>query len=204
MTEYKVAAYGLRKTVKDAKRRVEANFIMGDPAQVWKGLRIMTDFKNKPSLVSSANQLAPVYTTVFNTSLAQAVVPSCFKQSVIIPVPKRRIPSCMNDYHPVALTSAVMKCFEKLIKNYISTSLPSSFDTLQFAHRANRSRDDAIPNLLHTTLTHLDEGRGNYVRMLFIDYSSAFNTIVPPPLDPEDEVAGNQHPNMQLGAQLPH
>lgn len=56
MTEYKVAAYGLRKIVKDAKRRykdkVEADFIMGDPAQVWKGLRIMTDFKNKPSSVS--------------------------------------------------------------------------------------------------------------------------------------------------------
>ena len=29
------------------------------------------------------------------------------------------------------------------------------------------------------SLTHLDEGRGNYVRMLFIDYSSAFNTIIP-------------------------
>ena len=52
MTEYKAAAYGLRRTVKDAKRqykdKIEADFSMGDPAQVWKGLRIMTDFKNKP------------------------------------------------------------------------------------------------------------------------------------------------------------
>ena len=31
---------------------------------------------------------------------------------------------------------------------------------------------------LHTALTHLDK-RNTYVRMLFIDYSSAFNTIVP-------------------------
>ena len=63
--------------------------------------------------------------------------------------------------------------------SYITTSLPSPFDTLQFAYRANRSRDDAIANLLHTTLTHLDEGRENYVKILFIDYSSAFNTIIP-------------------------
>jgi gmma-aminobutyric acid receptor subunit gamma/cGMP-dependent protein kinase 2 len=31
---------------------------------------------------------------------------------------------------------------------------------------------------LHTALFHLDK-RNTYVRMLFIDYSSAFNTIVP-------------------------
>lgn len=73
----------------------------------------------------------------------------------------------------------VMKCFEKLVKSFICTSLPSSFDPLQFAYRENRSRDDAISNLLHTTLSHLDRGKGNYVRMLFIDYSSAFNTIIP-------------------------
>ena len=33
-------------------------------------------------------------------------------------------------------------------------------------------------SLLHTTLSHLDK-RNTYVRILFIDYSSAFNTIVP-------------------------
>ena len=39
-------------------------------------------------------------------------------------------------------------------------------------------RHDAISTTLHTALTHLDK-RNTYVRMLFIDYSSAFNTIVP-------------------------
>ena len=111
-------------------------------------------------LKSCADQLAPVYTMIFNTSLAQAVVPSCFKKSIIVPVPKNSLPSCLNDYRPVALTSAVMKCFERLVKNYICTSLPNSFDPLQFAYKANRSRDDAISNLLHTTLTHLDGGGG--------------------------------------------
>ncbi|KAK1802701.1 hypothetical protein P4O66_021238, partial [Electrophorus voltai] len=50
---------------------------------------------------------------------------------------------------------------------------------LQFTYRHNRSTNDAIAHLLHTTLAHLDEGRGNYVKMLFVDYSSAFNTIIP-------------------------
>ncbi len=41
----------------------------------------------------------------------------------------------------------------------------------------NRSTDDAISHVLHSSLTHIDSNNGNYVRLLFID--SAFNTIVP-------------------------
>ncbi len=56
--------------------------------------------------------------------------------------------------------------------------LPASLDPLQFAYRSNRSTDDAIAFTLHTALSHL-ENKNTYVRMLFVDYSSAFNTIVP-------------------------
>ncbi|KAK1802114.1 hypothetical protein P4O66_004460 [Electrophorus voltai] len=72
-----------------------------------------------------------------------------------------------------------MKCFEKLVRDFITSSLPASMDPLQFAYRHNHSTDDAIAHLLHTTLTHLDKGRGNYVKMLYVDYSSAFNTLIP-------------------------
>jgi gmma-aminobutyric acid receptor subunit gamma/cGMP-dependent protein kinase 2 len=58
------------------------------------------------------------------------------------------------------------------------TSTASSLDPLQFAYRLNRSTDDSISIALHTALSHLNK-RNTYVRMLFIDYSSAFNTIVP-------------------------
>ncbi len=56
--------------------------------------------------------------------------------------------------------------------------LPASVDPLQFAYCSNRSTDDAIAFTLHTALSHL-ENKNTYVRMLFVDYSSAFNTIVP-------------------------
>ena len=69
-----------------------------------------------------------------------------------------------------------MKCFERLVKGHITSTLPDTLDPLQIAYRPNRSTDDAIT--LHTALTHLAK-RNTYVRMLFIDYSSAFNTIVP-------------------------
>ncbi len=105
--------------------------------------------------------------------------PPHLKKSVIIPVPKNSKPSCLNDYRPVALTSTVMKVFERLLKKHICSSIPATLDPLQFAYRPNRSTDDAISQVLHSSLTHIDSINGNYVRLLFIDYSSAFNTIVP-------------------------
>ncbi len=107
------------------------------------------------------------------------MVPTSFKKSVIILVPKNSKPSCLNDYRPVPLTSTVMKVFERLLKKHICSSIPATLDPLQFAYRPNRSTDDAISQVLHSSLTHIDSKNGNYVRLLFIDYSSAFNTIVP-------------------------
>ncbi len=111
--------------------------------------------------------------------LLPLLFPPPFKKSVIIPVPKNSKPSCLNDYRQVAVTSTVMKVFERLLKKYICSSIPATLDPLQFAYRPNRSTDDAISQVMHSSLTHIDSKNGNYVRLLFIDYSSAFNTIVP-------------------------
>ncbi len=130
-------------------------------------------------LRSYADQLAGLFTSIFNESLATSVVPTSFKKSVIIPVPKNSKPSCLHDYRHVALTSTVMKVFERLLKKHICSSIPATLDPLQFAYRPNRSTDDAISQVMHSSLTHIDSKNGNYVRLLFIDYSSAFNTIIP-------------------------
>ncbi len=129
-------------------------------------------------LKACAFQLAGVFTDIFNLSLSLSVVPSCFKKSIIVPIPKKNKITCLNDWRPVALTPIFSKCFEKLVRDYICSVLPASLDPLQFAYRSNRSTDDAIAFTLHTTLSHL-ENKNTYVRMLFVDYSSAFNTIVP-------------------------
>ena len=88
-----------------------------------------------------------------------------------------------------ALTSVIMKCFERLVKDHITSILPATLDLLQFAYHPNRSTDDAIAITLRTAQSHLDK-RNTYVRMLFIDYSSAFNTIVPSKLINKLEALG--------------
>ena len=75
-----------------------------------------------------------------------------------------------------------MKCFERLVLAHLKTKpktkLPPTLDPYQFAYRQNGSTDDAITTVLHPALYHLDLCN-TYVRLLFIDRSSAFNTIIP-------------------------
>uniref|UniRef100_A0A3P8NNR5 Reverse transcriptase domain-containing protein n=1 Tax=Astatotilapia calliptera TaxID=8154 RepID=A0A3P8NNR5_ASTCA len=125
-----------------------------------------------------ANELAPVFSGIFNSSLQACHVPACFKSSTMIPVPKKPRITGLNDYRPVALTSVVMKSFERLVLSYLKTLTAPLLDPLQFAYRANRSVDDAINMALHFILQHLDSP-GTYARILFVDFSSAFNTILP-------------------------
>ena len=129
-------------------------------------------------LRACADQLTGVFTRIFNQSLSQSIIPPCLKTSTIIPIPKKTAVDSPNDYRPVALTPVVMKCFEKLISQHIRACLPPTLDPHQFAYRANRSTEDAITIALHTALSHL-EHLGSYVRMLFLDFSSAFNHIIP-------------------------
>ena len=116
-----------------------------------------------------AEQLADVFTDIFNQSLSQCKIPPCLKSSTIIPLPKKTTVSSLNDYRPVALTPVIMKCFEKLVRSQITTSLPTTSDPQQFAYRANRSTEEAIATVLHTTLQHV-EHQGSYARLLFIDF----------------------------------
>ena len=108
-----------------------------------------------------ADQLAPIFTKIFNRSLELCEVPSCFKHSMIILVPKKSSITGLNDYRPVALTSVVMKSFERLVLTHLKDLTGPLLDPLQFAYRANRSVDDAINMGLHHMLQHLDSA-GTY------------------------------------------
>ena len=68
----------------------------------------------------------------------------------------------------------LLKVMAHIKKNII----PDTPDPIQFTCGRNTSTDDAISSALHTALSHLYK-RNTYVRMLFIDYSSALNTVVP-------------------------
>ncbi|KAF0047446.1 hypothetical protein F2P81_001079 [Scophthalmus maximus] len=77
-----------------------------------------------------------------------------------------------------------MKTFECLVLSLLKSITDPHLDPLQFAYRANRSVDDVVNIALHFLLQHLDSP-GTYARILALDFSSAFNTIIPILLSPE-------------------
>jgi len=55
-------------------------------------------------------------------------------------------------------------------------------DEYQFAYRTKRSTQDALLCLTTTVTSFIDKKASNYARWLFLDFSSAFNTISIPDL----------------------
>ncbi len=77
-----------------------------------------------------------------------------------------------------------MKSFQRLVLAYLKDTTGPLLDPLQFAYRANRSVDDSVNMGLHFILQHLDRP-GTYLRILFVDFSTTFNTIIPSLLQPK-------------------
>lgn len=125
-----------------------------------------------------ADQLCDIFMDLFNLSLTEHKVPKLWKESIVVPVAKNTFPKELNDLRPVALTSVVMKTFEQLVKRIRTNNVQGLLDPMQFAYQANRGVDDATITLFNY-LYKLLEGTKTHARLLFVHFSSPFNTIQP-------------------------
>ncbi|TWW65541.1 hypothetical protein D4764_21G0004410 [Takifugu flavidus] len=139
-------------SVNNARPTDELNDFRSDPppSPPQQGLRPLHTLPPQRSPPACADQLSPAFTAIFNTSLETCHVPARFKTSTIIPIPKK--PRIRGLY----LTDPLL-------------------DPLKFTYRANRSVNDTVM-ALHYILQHLDSA-GNYIRILIVEFSSAFYTI---------------------------
>lgn len=135
--------------------------------------------KVSPRLLKTcAAELGEPLQYIFDRSLRLGRAPTLWKTSCLVPVPKKPHPTELNDFRPVALTSHIMKTMERLLLHILRPQVRHALDPLQFAYQEKVGVDDAITYLLHRTHTHLDKGK-SAVRIMFFDFSSAFNTIQP-------------------------
>ncbi|KAI3361850.1 hypothetical protein L3Q82_002181 [Scortum barcoo] len=186
---------GVKRAKAAYAQRIQGHFTSNDPRSMWRGIKCITDYNTRdaqcprdPSLpdalstTSTPALMTPSPSTRFTPPPGEeplrAAVPTCLKTATIIPIPKTPTVTGLNDYRPVALTPIVMKCFERLVMAHIKDCVDVTVDPHQYAYRKNRSTEDAISSVVHTALTHL-ENKDSYVRLLFVDFTSAFNTIIP-------------------------
>jgi hypothetical protein len=127
-------------------------------------------------LKTLADSLAKPVCHLFNQSISSGNVPAIWKTSTITPLPKKPNTAEPKNFRPIALTPILAKCLEKLIAPYITSSFR---DNNQYAYKEMRGTDDAMLVLLDSITLHLDKAAKNFTRGIFIDFSSAFNTIDP-------------------------
>ena len=99
----------------------ELSFSIADVSKTFKRVNPCKaagpDGINSRVLRTCADQLAGVFMDIFNLSLSQSAVPTCFKMATIVPVRKKAKVTERNNYRTVAHTSVIMKCFERLVKD---------------------------------------------------------------------------------------
>lgn len=125
-----------------------------------------------------AVQLGGVLKHIFQMIVDSFQYPNTWKISHIVPLPKNSKPRQPNDLRPIGLTSLIMKILEKMIKNEILTAIEGKLDPLQFAYQAGKGVEDAKIFILNALYKHLEKPNA-HARLLFGDFSSAFNHMQP-------------------------
>ena len=78
----------------------------------------------------------------------------------------------------MALTSHVMKTLKRLVLEQLRPMIRALLDPLQFAYQPGLGVEDGIIFLLNRIHTHLEKPAST-VRIMFLDFSNAFDTIQP-------------------------
>ncbi|XP_078802582.1 uncharacterized protein LOC144991990 [Oryzias latipes] len=129
-------------------------------------------------LKNCSSQLCGVLQHLYNLSLNLQRIPVLWKTSCLVPVPKKNHPESPSDYRPIALTSHVMKVMERLVLSHLRPLVSPFQDPLQFAYQPKAGVEDALLYLLQRAYSSLEKPNTT-VRIMFFDFSSAFNTIQP-------------------------
>lgn len=128
-------------------------------------------------LKSCAKSLAPTLSGLLQESFVDGIVPECLKHASVTPLFKGGDRQNPRQYRPISLLPVVAKLAEKLVLQELSPFLTthSILPDQQFAYRSSHSCEDALSYVIDTWQSSLD--RGEYVGVLFVDLSKAFDSV---------------------------
>ena len=124
-----------------------------------------------------AYDIAPVITTIFNTSIKLGIVPDEWKLANLLPIPKESPCIEPNQLRPISLTNIIVRLFERAIyTTELSPVMEKVIHEDQFAYKKGHSSTMALIKAQHTWMEWLD-GDASMVRVFSFDFSKAFDTV---------------------------
>ena len=127
-----------------------------------------------------AASIAPVLTQLFNISIANAKVPSVWKSSRVVPIPKAKgsntNPSPSN-FRLISLLSITSKLLEKIIHLRITKYLETSYPVApnQWGFMPGRSTTHALLSAVQDWLDEME--KGHEIATIFFDLTKAFDSV---------------------------
>ena len=113
---------------------------------------------------------------IFNSSIREGSVPSCWKRADVVPIPKSNPPrSIESDLRPISLTPVLSKQLESFIGNWILETISGKIDVNQYGGLRGTSTTHALVDLLQNwhNIIHTNET----VRILYVDFRKAFDSV---------------------------
>ena len=124
-----------------------------------------------------ANELAPIFTALFQTSLSEGTLPSEWKKADVVPIYKKGAKNKAENYRPVSLTSVTCKLLEHIITSNMMRYLERNniLTDLQHGFRRKRSCEtQLITTVQDLAKTMDDKGQTD---LILLDFSKAFDKV---------------------------
>ncbi|CAH8567491.1 unnamed protein product [Dicrocoelium dendriticum] len=114
---------------------------------------------------------------LFNQSLQEGKLPRDWKEATIVAIHKGGSKSVPLNYRPVSLTSIMLKCLEKLIRNRICEHL-TEHNLIRAEQHGFLKKKSCLTNLLCflDEITRCLDG-GISVEVCYLDFSKAFDSV---------------------------
>ena len=114
---------------------------------------------------------------LWNYCLDKGVIPMQLKHAIISPQYKGGSRSIPANYRPIALTSHLIKIFEKIVRNHITAFLEENelFNSNQHGFRAGHSCLSQLLEHYDSILNHLLAG--DNVDVVYLDFAKAFDKV---------------------------
>lgn len=113
---------------------------------------------------------------IYEASFAQSKYPSRWKKGIVVPIPKKRMPS-VADVRPITLHPLPSKICEQIVKkNYISF-FEDSYGVNQHSFRRGASTTTALIQIIDACLKNFDDSSSSGNALLCLDLSKAFDSL---------------------------
>ena len=136
-----------------------------------------TDSISRNMILPILDFLVPIITKILNNSLSTGSFPSEWKNSQVIPLPKKANPVSFSDYRPISILPFLSKVLERLVHRQLNDFLTNNnlLNQFQSGFRPGHSTTTALVKISDDIRLGIESQ--NVTILTLLDFSNAFNNV---------------------------